>query len=105
MKRDLLRRVVNACLLVELGASACAGPGGCCGDSAETTNYEHAYTTAISHELATFHYQRPIVEAWPEVLGVLSEFGYTLSETAPVEGRTLQSNFKAAVNGYGAHRV
>jgi hypothetical protein len=79
--------------------AACAGPAGCCGGSAETSNYEQAYDQAISHELTSFSYKRPLADAWPEIMNTLGEYGYVLLDKSPVEGRTVYSSFKGASAG------
>lgn len=84
------------CAAVVLSTGACAG--GCCG-SAEVANYEQAERSAKLHEMETYVYERPIAEAWPEIVAVLGEFGYTLAEKTPVEGRTLETSFKTAYPG------
>ncbi|HEY8078867.1 MAG TPA: hypothetical protein VIF62_32265 [Labilithrix sp.] len=98
--RSFLVRVAGVCIAVVLSTGACAG--GCC-ESAEVANYEHAERSAKLHEMDTYVYERPIAEAWPDIASVLAEFGYTLAEKTPVEGRTLETSFKPA--SYGEYRM
>ncbi len=83
--------------------AACWGPGGCCG-SAEQANYDSAYNDALHHELVAFTYKRPLAEAWPIIISAISEFGYTINDKDPVEGRTVYSQRKKAALG-GEYRV
>ncbi len=96
-------RVAIVALLVNVGAGAC-GPAGCC-SSAEVSEFEQATRTGMQHEVERFEFHRPIGEVWPELVGVLSERGYTLAEKSPVEGRTLETADKPGPNGRGAERV
>ncbi len=96
MKGSVLVRLVAVCVALNLGGGACMG--GCC-ESAEVSQYEGTQRKARQHEIETFEYRRPLAELWPELVGILREHGYELSEKSPVEGKTLETTFKPASLG------
>ena len=65
-----------------------------------------SYENALDREIATFTFQRPIEEVWPEVIAVLAENGFAVHETRPVEDRTVVSDLNpdttGSKNGYRA---
>jgi hypothetical protein len=92
VNRWLLGRIALVCALLNVGGGACAG--GCC-QSEEVARYQRAQAVAEMNAVDTFEFRRPLAEVWPELVGVLKENGYTLDQSTPVEGRTLETAFKA----------
>lgn len=94
MKRSAVVRVAVAALVINVACS----PADCC-RSAEQANYDSARSHALTEETAAFEYRKPLSQAWPQILAVAEEHGFPIAEPSPVEGRTLQSTFKAASVG------
>lgn len=58
-----------------------------------------SYENALDREIASFTFQRPIEEVWPEVIAVLADNGFVVHEPRPVEGRTVVSDLNPTIAG------
>jgi hypothetical protein len=71
-----------------------------CNDPVQT-NYENER----HREIEAFEFHRPLAVVWRELIAVLAEDGFTLSEQLPVEDRTVETVLRAERDGRSGYRV
>ena len=79
--RSFVVRVAIVALGLQLGGVSTAA----CGPTSQGIK---------ARDSESYEYTRPIGEVWPELVGLLKDKGYALAETAPVEGKTLETPWR-----------